>query len=97
MIKLLYKFLERAAETQTFSLLHREQLQDVSVWVTKVHAPSATSMVDLHIVQGVEWPAPVAEAFRLDTREDRIELLFAHLERIVVDLELRAIVEIQRQ
>src|SRR5437763_686864 len=66
------------------------------VGITKVHTASAAAMVDLHVLSGV-WPAAISETLCLNAREDRFELRFADLERIVMNCNIVAVSKIQRQ
>src|SRR3712207_270768 len=57
------------------------------IGIAKVHASSPATMIDIHILQGIRLAA-VGNAFGLDAPKDRIEVLLAHLERVMVNLGL---------
>lgn len=71
-------------------LLDGEQLDDMSVGIAKVNALSSAAPVDLPVL-GRPGFAAVRDALRLNAPEDRVELLFAHLERVVMALEPGAV------
>ena len=59
--------------------------------------PTATAaVVDLHVIHGAR-PATVGDLFFLDASKDFVEHLLAHLERIVVGVEIFSVGKIQRQ
>jgi len=60
------------------------------------YIPPAVPVVSLHIFAG-PGPAPILEAGTLHGSVDRIELLVANVERIVMPFEALAVVEIQRE
>src|SRR5687767_5906393 len=53
-------------------------------------------MIDLHVLPR-ERLASVRDAFSLNARENCVELVFAHLERIVMDRDALAVSKIQGQ
>jgi hypothetical protein len=52
-------------------------------------------MIDVHIRYGIQLTS-IGYALGFDAREDRIEVVFADLKRIMMNLELRAVGEVQR-
>src|SRR5687767_9689255 len=76
-------------------LLRREQFEDVAIRIAKVDTTPATSMIEVHIRYGIRLTS-IGYALGFDAREDRIEVVFADLKRIMMNLELRAVGEVER-
>src|SRR5919109_5076315 len=76
--------------------LCREHLEHVAVRVAEIETAPATPAIDLRVVER-ERSAAIGEALGADALEDRVELGLADLERVMVTLELRIIIEIQGQ
>ena len=74
----------------------RKKFQNVAVGITKIDAPAAFARIKLPILlaPGI---APPGDARFLDALEDRVELLVAHVKRVVVVFEGIGIVEVQGQ
>src|SRR5215831_17762996 len=76
--------------------LRCEHLQHVAVRISEIKPASATTVIDLHIVKGA-GSAAISNALGADSVEDAVKLRFIDFEGVVVTLEVRVIVEIQRQ
>src|ERR1700691_877992 len=74
----------------------RQDFKDMAVRVVEIDAASAVAAVDLAVGARAR-PAAVADAFRLDPVEDRVEFGFADHESIMMRLELAALVKIEGQ
>jgi hypothetical protein len=68
----------------------------VAVWIAEIETAPATPVIDLHVVERAR-SAAIGETLGAHALEDRVELGLADLERVMVALELRIIVEIQGQ
>src|SRR5262249_10386542 len=76
--------------------LCRQHLEHVAVRISEIKTASATTAIDLHIVERAGSTA-VRDALGTDAVEDAVKLRFIDLEGVVVTLELRIIVEIEGQ
>jgi len=68
----------------------------VPVRVFEIDAAAAAPMVDLHVGARAR-AAAIGNALVLDAGEDRVELRFADPERVMMVLEIAALVEIEGQ
>src|SRR5712691_444418 len=73
-----------------------QNFENVPVRVLKIDAAAAAPVVDLHVGARAR-PAAIGDPLLLDARENRVELRVAHLEGIVMHLEIAALVEIEGQ
>src|SRR5262249_24360123 len=76
--------------------LGRQPLEHGAVRISEIKPASATTAIDLHIVERAGSTA-VRDALGTDAVEDAVKLRFIDLEGVVVTLELRIIVEIEGQ
>src|SRR5438105_7704284 len=74
----------------------REHLEDVAVRVADIETAPAAPTIDLHVIERAR-SAAIGEALGAHALEDRVELGLIDLERVMVALELRIIVEVQGQ
>src|SRR5439155_26711012 len=73
-----------------------QYFENVPVRVLEIDATSAVPVIDLHVGARAR-AAAVGDAFVLDPGEDRVELGFADPERVMMVLEIAALVEIEGQ
>src|SRR5262245_61464510 len=71
-------------------------LRDVAVRVTEVETASAMTVIDLHVVERPR-SAAIGETLGAHALEDPVEVGLIDLERVMVALELRIVVEIEGQ
>jgi hypothetical protein len=64
----------------------------VAVRVSEIKTASATTVIDLHVVEGA-GSAAISNALGADAIEDAVKLRLIDLEGVVMTLELRVIVE----
>src|SRR6516165_6404729 len=76
--------------------LCRQHLEHVAVRVSEIKTASATTVIDLHVVEGA-GSAAISNALGADAIEDAVKLRLIDLEGVVMTLELRVIVEIEGQ
>src|SRR5262245_20954824 len=76
--------------------LRCEHLEHVAVRISEIKPASATTVIDLHIVEGA-GSAAISNALGADSVEDAVKLRFIDFERIVVAVEIRVVVEIEGQ
>src|SRR5262245_19137620 len=76
--------------------LRRQHLEHVAVRISEIKTASATTVIDLHVVERA-GSAAISNALGADAAEDAVKLRFIDLEGVVVTLELRIIVEIEGQ
>ena len=76
--------------------LRCEHLEHVAVRISEVKPASATTVIDLHIVEGA-GSAAISNALGADSVEDAVKLRFIDFEGVVVALEIRVVVEIEGQ
>src|SRR5262249_31152360 len=76
--------------------LCRQHLEHVAVRVSEIKTASATTVIDLHVVEGA-GSAAISNALGADAIEDAVKLRLIDLERVVMTLELRVIVKIEGQ
>ncbi|HXL47957.1 MAG TPA: hypothetical protein VN975_04125, partial [Xanthobacteraceae bacterium] len=76
--------------------LSRQHFEHVPVGVSEIEAASAMTVIDLHVVKGT-GSAAVSNALGAHPFEDSVEVRFVDLERIMVALEIRIVVEIEGQ
>src|SRR5262249_57290711 len=71
--------------------LRRQHLEHVAVRIPEIKTASATTVIDLHVVERA-GSAAISNALGADAAEDAVKLRFIDLEGVVVTLELRIIV-----
>src|SRR5215831_16576860 len=76
--------------------LRCEHFEHVAVRIPEIKPASATTVIDLHVVEGA-GSAAISNALGADAVEDAVKLHFVDFEGVVVTLELRVIVEIEGQ
>src|SRR2546428_1375642 len=74
----------------------RHQLEDVAVGIPEVDAPAAVPGIELLILK-IPRVAAVRESGLLHPLENGVELRVAHMKRVVMDVEMVVIVEIEGQ
>src|SRR5262245_26631736 len=76
--------------------LRCEHLEYVAVRISEIKPASATTVIDLHVVEGA-GSAAINNALGTDSVEDAVKLRFIDFEGVVVTLEIRVVVEIEGQ
>src|SRR5215831_4960538 len=71
------------------------QLENVSAGIVKVDAPAAVPVVELSVP--IPWVAAERESRLPHPLQNGVELLVAHMKRIVMSVEILGIVKIERQ
>src|SRR5438132_6389212 len=74
----------------------RQQLEYVSVGIAEVDAPATVPGIELLILK-IPRVAAICDSGFLHPLENRIKLRVAHMKRVVVDVEMVVIVEIEGQ
>src|SRR5438445_3429543 len=72
----------------------RQQLEYVSVGIAEVDAPTAVPGIELLILK-IPRVAAICDSGFLHPLENRIKLRVAHMKRVVMDVEMVVIVEIE--
>src|SRR5262245_43004930 len=72
------------------------QFENVSTGIAEVHAPPAIPGIELPVLQ-IPWVAAERESRLLHPFQNGVELLVTHMKRVVMDVEVVGIVEIERQ
>ncbi len=82
-------------ESEGLSLSDGKQLENMAIGIAKIDPAATATVVYAHVFQR-PWSAPVRDPRLLDTPKNLIEIRFGHLKSVVMRLERRAVVEIQR-
>src|SRR5215468_3539196 len=76
--------------------LRCEHLEHVAVRISEIKPASATTVIDLHIVEGT-GSAAISNALGANSIEDAVKLRLVDFEGVVVALEIRVVVVIESQ
>src|SRR5215472_6293645 len=76
--------------------LRRQHFEHVPVWIAEIEAAAAATAIDLHVVKRA-GAAAISNSVGAHALEDLVELRLIDLEGVVVALEVRIVVEIERQ
>src|SRR5262245_18325531 len=76
--------------------LCRQHLEHVAIRISEIKTASATTVIDLHVVEGA-GSAAISNAIGAYSVEDAVKLRLIDVEGVVVTLEIRVVVEIEGQ
>ena len=68
----------------------------MAVRISKIETAPAATMIDLHIIKRA-WSAAIRNSLDSDSVEDVVKLRLINLKGVVMTLELRVIVEVERE
>src|SRR5262249_28713422 len=84
------------AATAVVGYLRRQHFEHVPVRIAEIEAAAAATAIDLHVIKRA-GAAAISNSLGAHPLEDLVELRLIDLEGVVVALEVRIVVEIERQ